>query len=60
MKGAGFISTAFLVLGLCLMILAYSNKKLVQRPNQTFLMLGVIMLLLWFVMFIVIELGGPF
>ncbi|MEW6096287.1 MAG: hypothetical protein AB1567_07155 [bacterium] len=60
MKGSGFVTTAFLILGLCLMILAYSNKKLTQRPNQVFLMLGVIMLLLWVVLFIVIELGGPF
>jgi len=59
MQGAGFVTSVFLILGLCLMILAYSNKKLTQRPNQIFLMLGIIMLLLWGV-FVILKLGGPF
>lgn len=53
------VTTSFLIFGLCLMILAYSNKKLSQRPNQVFLLLAVIMLLIWVVL-IVMDLGGPF
>lgn len=53
------VTTSFLIFGLCLMILAYSNKKLSQGPNQVFLLLSIIMLLVW-VTLIVIDLGGPF
>ncbi|MEW6606488.1 MAG: hypothetical protein AB1414_03405 [bacterium] len=50
---------SFFFFGLFLLILAYSNKKLTHRPNQIFLMLGVIMLLIWVALFI-LEIGGPF
>lgn len=59
MQGIDLVITAFFFFGLWLFILGYSNKNLTQRPNQIFLLLAVIMLLIWGTL-VIMGLGGPF
>ncbi|MFH1562621.1 MAG: hypothetical protein ABIF11_04275 [Nitrospirota bacterium] len=55
MPGIGFITNVFAIFGLCLVILAYANPKLAQRPNKTFLLLGLLMGLMWAALFFMFE-----
>ncbi|MEW6620044.1 MAG: hypothetical protein AB1422_12050 [bacterium] len=56
MVGIGAITDAFFWFALFLIILAYANPKLTQRPNQIYLMLGLLFCLMWIGLFILFEL----
>lgn len=47
MAGIGFITDVLGIFGLLLLILAYANPRLEQRPNKTFLLLALLMGLMW-------------
>ncbi|MDI6735032.1 MAG: hypothetical protein QME42_02365 [bacterium] len=55
MAEIGVITNVFGIFTLGLLILAYANPRLDQRPNKTFLLLALLMGLLWAALFFVFE-----
>jgi len=53
MESISTIAGYFFIFGLMLLILSYANKIFTQRPNKTFLLLGLLFFLMWITLFII-------